>query len=66
MKGFFKEGEKLSMGRLLAFVTTLTGLTIAVITAVKGNANPSIVTVTLGLVGTGLGSKVLQKLKEKK
>jgi uncharacterized membrane protein YeaQ/YmgE (transglycosylase-associated protein family) len=66
MIDFFKEDTKLSMTRLLSLVTVLTGLAIGIIAAIKGNANASIVSIALGFVGSGLGTKVIQKLKESK
>jgi hypothetical protein len=66
MVGFFRENSKLSMTRLLSLVTCLTGLAIGVIAAVKGNANANITTIALGFVGTGVGAKVIQKMKEEK
>lgn len=66
MKGFFQEDSKLSMARLLSLVTVLVGLSIGIITAIKGNANASIVSIALGYVSFGLGTKVIQKIKESK
>jgi len=66
MKGFFEENNKLSMTRLMSLVTVITGLAIGIIAAVKGNANTSLTTIALGFVSTGLGVKVLQKIKESK
>lgn len=64
MKEFFCENGKLSMTRLLSLITVVTGLAMGIIVAVKGNASTSLATISLGFVGTGLGSKVLQKMKE--
>jgi hypothetical protein len=64
MKAFFQEDSKLSMGRLLSFLTVIIGLAVAVIVAFKGNATTSTATICLGLVSAGLGSKVLGKMKE--
>ena len=66
MKKFFMEGNKLSMGRLLAFMTCMTGLAIGIIAAVKGNANTSISGIALGFCGLGIAGKVVQKMKEAK
>jgi putative Mn2+ efflux pump MntP len=66
MIDFFKEDTKLSMTRLLSLVTVLTGLAIGVIAAIKGNANTSITAISLGFVSAGLGTKVIQKMKENK
>lgn len=66
MKNFFMENEKLSMGRLLSFVTCLTGLAIGVIAVLKGNANASIVSISISFVGVGIGGKVISKIKEPK
>lgn len=65
MKAFFEEGSKLSMTRLLSLLTVLTGLAVGIILALKGNANSSMVSISLGFVATGLGTKIVQKFKEK-
>ena len=64
MKQFFISDSKLSMTRLLALITCITGLAIGVIAAIKGNANAAISSISLGFVGAALGAKVVQKLKE--
>ena len=66
MKGFFQENSKLSMTRLLSLLTCLSGLTIGIIAAYKGNANGSIVSIALGFVYGALGLKFAQKTKEEK
>lgn len=65
MKSFFMEDNKLSMGRLLSLITCVTGLAIGVISAFKGNANAQTTAICLGFVGSGIGSKILQKAQEK-
>lgn len=65
MKQFFQEDSKLSMTRLLSLLTVVTGLAMGVIVAVRGNANTSLATIAIAFVSTGLGSKIIQKVKEK-
>ena len=57
---------KLSMGRLLSFLTCITGLIIGVIAAIKGNPGTAVAAISLGFVTAGIGGKVLQKTKESK
>ena len=65
MKKFFTDdNDRLSMMRLLSFVTCLTGLAIGVIAAIKGNANTSITSIALGFCAAGIGGKLMQKSKE--
>lgn len=66
MKQFFLENNKLSMGRLLSFLTCVTGLAIGVVAAIKGNANTAIASISLGFVTAGIAGKVLGKSKESK
>jgi len=66
MKNFFKDdSNRLSMGRLLSFITCLTGLAIGIIVAIKGNANSSLTNISLGFVSIGIAGKVISKIKEK-
>ena len=64
MINFFKDGDKLSMGRLLSLITCITGLTMGVICAVKGEASASLASMALGFVTAGITGKVLSKGKE--
>ena len=66
MKTFFIDNGKLSMMRLLSFITCLTGLVIGIIAAIKGNANSGITAISLGFVSAGIGGKLIQKAKETK
>jgi hypothetical protein len=65
MKAFFSEESKLSMTRLLSFLTCLTGLAIGIIAAYKGDPNGQVTAICLGFVSAGLGVKLFQKGKEK-
>ena len=64
MKKFFMDNDKLSMGRLLSFITCLTGLTIGIIGALNGKFSSSLATVSVSFVSLAMGQKVISKLKE--
>ena len=69
--GLFSESGKTSMGRLLAFITVISGLVIGMVAVVLALTNgegvgEGISTMVLGLVGIGLGSKIGSKFAEKK
>ncbi|MGB9697304.1 MAG: hypothetical protein ACP5P3_06585 [Ignavibacteria bacterium] len=70
LRKFFNEGGEFSMMRLMAFVTVLTGISVAVVIVVLSLVKFEIVYIRemIGLVGIllsiGFGGKTLQKIFE--
>ena len=71
MKEFFNNDSNKSMGRLLAFIATIsgiaTGCAISIIVSIKSGDIGTNTAVFLGsLVALGVGGKVAQKVAERK